>query len=122
MTFTLNKLIYNSGDVFLPKEVRDTLAKGIYFDSTNTLYLNGWTILHFISGIITGYIYLYLGKPISNYYYKLFIIHTIWELWQMLIGMSKPWSIIGNSNLIDIIIDTLAFMLGAYAYRKILKI
>jgi len=122
MTFSVNKLIYNSGDVFLPKEVRDTLAKGIYFDSSNILYLNGWTILHFISGIITGYIYLYLNKPISNYYYKLFIIHTIWELWQMLIGMSKPWSIYGNSNLIDIIIDTLVFMLGAYTYKQIIKL
>ena len=37
-------------------------------------------------------IYLYLGKKIDfYYYYNLFIIHTIWELWQILIGMTKIW-------------------------------
>lgn len=119
-SFSLNKLIYNSGDVFLPKEVRDLLAKGIYFDSTSTFYLNGWTLLHFISGIVVGYIYIYYNKPLNIYYYKLFIIHTIWELWQMLIGMSKPWKLTGNSNLLDTIVDTLVFMLGGYVIKQLL--
>lgn len=119
-SFNLNKLIYNSGDVFLPKEVRDLLAKGIYFDSTSTFYLNGWTLLHFISGIVVGYIYIYYNKPLNLYYYKLFIIHTIWELWQMLIGMSKPWKFSGNSNLLDTIIDTFVFMLGGYVIKQLL--
>lgn len=117
MTITLEKLLYNSGDVFLPKSVRDLLASGLYFDKTRSFYLNGWTLLHFISGMLVGWIYLYLKKPIQYYYYKLFIIHTIWELWQMLIGMSKPWKLTGNSNLIDIIVDTISFMLGGYLLK-----
>ena len=48
----------------------------------------------------------------------MFIIHTIWELWQMLIGMSKPYKLTGRSNLIDTIMDTIFFMVGAYIVRK----
>ena len=121
MTFSWNKLIYNSGDVFLPEQVREILLKGIYFDNTKTLYINGWTFVHFISGILCGYLYLYLNKPIENYYFKLFIIHTIWELWQMLIGMSKPWKLTGNSNLLDTIVDTLVFMFGGYIIKLLIK-
>lgn len=122
MTITIEKLLYNSGDVFLPKNIQNILKKGFYFDSTSTFYINGWTFLHFISGLIVGWVYLYLKKPIDNYFLKLFIIHTIWELWQILIGMSHPFKITGNSNILDIIIDTLAFMLGGYVlllfYKK----
>jgi len=114
MTVSLNDIIYNSGDIFLPKSIRDLLMKGTYFDNKTMFYLNGWTLMHVLSGIIVGFIYIYLNKPLKYYYYKMFIIHTLWELWQMLIGMSHPYRLTGNSNIIDIIIDTLAFMLGSY--------
>lgn len=114
MTISFNDIIYNSGDVFLPKSIRDLLVKGMYFDNKTMFYLNGWTLIHVLSGIISGFIYIYLNKPLKYYYYKMFVIHTLWELWQMLIGMSHPYKLTGNSNLIDIIIDTLAFMLGSY--------
>ena len=42
------------------------------------------------------------------------IIHTIWEVWQIFIGMSKPFSLTGDNNSIDIFVDTAAFMLGTY--------
>lgn len=48
----------------------------------------------------------------------MFIIHTIWEFWQMLIGMSKPYELVGRSNLVDTIMDTIFFMLGAYIIRN----
>ena len=35
MTVSLNDIIYNSGDVFLPKSIRDLLMKGTYFDNKN---------------------------------------------------------------------------------------
>jgi len=44
----------------------------------------------------------------------MFIIHTLWELWQMIIGMANPMKLTGKSNLIDTIIDTLLFMGGSY--------
>jgi hypothetical protein len=112
--------LYNSGDIFLPAPIKKMLDKYIYTTSNNSFYINGWTFLHYFSGMIIGAIYLYLGKKISfYYYYKLFIIHTIWELWQMLIGMSKPWKLTGHSNLIDTFVDTFVFMLGAYVTLQI---
>ena len=35
----------------------------------------------------------------------------------MLIGMAKPYKLTGRSNLIDTIMDTILFMLGAYIAR-----
>lgn len=117
----IERIIYNSGDVFLPKTLKQLLDTDIVGSSKKTFYFSGWSIMHFISGIITGYIYLYLGynKQPTMYYYKLFILHTIWELWQMLIGMSRPYTLNGRSNLIDTIFDTIYFMLGSYIIYQI---
>jgi VanZ family protein len=108
------EMLYHSGDFFLPKPIKQTLDKSIYMTSDYSFYINGWTFVHFFSGMLVGAIYLYLDKPIKYYYYKMFIIHTIWELWQMLIGMSKPYKLTGDSNLIDTIVDTIVFMIGSY--------
>ncbi len=107
------KIIYNSGDFFLPKPVKQLLDKHIYDTPNKLLYVNGWTFIHYFSGMLAGMIYLYLGKRTDfyYYYYNLFIIHTIWELWQMLIGMTKIWELTG---FIDTIMDTFVYMLGAY--------
>jgi hypothetical protein len=108
-------MIYHSGDFFLPKPIKQFLDKNIYMTNNYSFYVNGWTFIHYFSGMLVGAIYLYLGKPIHFfYYYYLFIIHTIWELWQMLIGMSKPYKLTGDSNLIDTFVDTIVFMFGAY--------
>jgi hypothetical protein len=119
MTIDWERAIYNSGDVFLPASIKKMLDKYIYTTPTQSFYINGWTFLHCLSGMIIGAIYLYLGKNLNFYYYHLFIIHTIWELWQMLIGMSNPWKFSGHSNLIDIFVDTLVFMLGSYITLQI---
>ncbi len=113
---TIENIIYNSGDFFLPTPIKKTLDKDIFGSSKNTLYFSGWSIVHFLSGVLVGYIYLYLGYNSKKhiYYYKLIIIHTIWELWQMLIGMSKPYNLTGPSNIVDTVFDTIYFMLGAY--------
>ena len=110
----MEDILYRSGDVFLPKSVRDFLQKGFYFDDREAVYINGWTGIHFLSGFIAGRIYQKNGWSMDNYYLNMFIIHTIWELWQVFIGMAKPWKLEGASNLIDSTIDTAAFMLGAY--------
>ena len=107
-------MIYNSGDFFFPKFIINILDKYIYVTQNNSFYINGWTLLHYFSGMILGAVYLYLDKELKFYYYKLFIIHTLWELWQMLIGMSKPWKLTGDSNLIDTFVDTTVFMIGAF--------
>jgi hypothetical protein len=117
----IQKIIYSSGDVFLPEKVKTILATDIIGTSTKTFYVSGWSIVHLSMGIIIGYIYLYFKGDIQFYNFKLFIIHTIWELWQMLIGMSKPYKLTGRSNFIDTIMDTIFFMSGAFIARKYYK-
>ena len=111
----IQNIIYNSGDVFLPEKVKNILGKDLIGNSKKTFYVSGWSIVHFINGIIFGYLYLlYFKGDRKLYFLKMFIIHTVWEFWQMLIGMAKPYKLTGRSNLIDTIIDTIFFMLGAY--------
>ena len=77
--------------------------------------------MHLINGILIGFLYLYVQGDSPDYIFKMFIIHTLWELWQMLIGMAKPYKLTGRSNLIDTIMDTIFFMTGAYSVRKFYK-
>jgi hypothetical protein len=116
---TWREIIYSSGDVFLPKSVRDTLGT-ILFKYPNVkdnyiFYIQGWSIVHFVGGIIFGYLY---GGNTLNYYYSAFILHTSWELWQIIIGMSKPFMLSGRNSLVDIVLDTILFMLGTYFVKN----
>jgi hypothetical protein len=113
----LQNIIYSSGDVFLPEKIKNILASDLIGTSEKTFYVSGWSIVHLINGIIIGYIYLYFKGDIKVYAFKMFIIHTAWEFWQMLIGMAKPYKLTGRSNLIDTIMDTIFFMFGAYFVR-----
>jgi hypothetical protein len=113
----IQDIIYSSGDIFLPENVKNILGTDLIGDSKKTFYVSGWSIVHFINGIIIGSLYLYFKGDSRLYFFKMFIMHTIWECWQMLIGMAKPYKLTGRSNLIDSIIDTIFFMLGAYIVR-----
>jgi hypothetical protein len=120
----LNKIhyiLYNSADLFLPEKIKNILLKEIIGDIHKTFYITGWSIIHMINGIIAGFIYLYFKWDIRLYTFKLLIIHTIYEMFQMLIGMAKPCKLTGHNNFIDTIIDTILFMLGAYIIRKFYK-
>ena len=114
----LERIIYNSGDFFLPKPIKDRLDKDIIGSSKKTFYFSGWSIVHFLSGMIVGYLYFYLKYNPNKYYYNMFIFHTLWELWQMLIRMSKPYKLTGPSNIVDTILDTIFFMMGAYLIKE----
>jgi hypothetical protein len=103
--------------MFLPEKFKKILGTDLIGTSKKTFYVSGWSIIHLINGIIFGYIFLYFKLDSSFYFYKLFILHTIWELWQMLIGMSRPYKLTGRSNIMDTIMDTILFMLGAYIAR-----
>lgn len=108
-------LFINSADFFLPKPIVNLLNTNFYKLSNYSFYINGWTFIHFLSGMLLGIIYLnlYSTNYYNLYFYSLFIIHTIWELWQMLVKVSKPWKLTGDSNLIDTLVDTFVFMCGA---------
>lgn len=113
-TIDWEDVIYRSGDVFLPKPIKELLDTPLYESRNASFYINVWTIVHVMSGLLLGYIYLYAGYNKQKYYYNLFVIHTFWEAWQIFIGMSKPFSLTGDNNSIDIFVDTTAFMLGTY--------
>lgn len=115
---TLREIIYSSGDVFLPKTIRDILGTFLfkYPDTKDNyvFYIQGWSIVHFVSGVIFGYLYRRLGFNPLKYYYNGLILHTLWELWQITIGMSKPFMLSGRNSIVDILVDTALFMLGTY--------
>jgi len=125
MNINWSQIIYNSGDVFLPEFIRNILGKIIYkypnSKTKYTFYIQGWTFIHFFNGIICGYLYLYFGYTKKYYFITMFIIHTLWELWQILIGMSKPLTIIGRNNSIDTLVDTSAFLFGSYLILQLRK-
>jgi hypothetical protein len=123
---SLRDILKHSADVFLPDSINNFLLINIVGDKSKTFYINNWSIVHLISGFILGYIvdkYLLIDNSnliIENYYFKMFILHTIWELWQIFSNISNPFSITGDSNIVDIIIDTILFMIGAYIYKELM--
>lgn len=118
---TWREIIYNSGDVFLPKSVRDFLSIMLFkypnVKDDYVFYIQVWSIVHLVSGVVFGYLYLKLGGATLNYYYNALIVHTLWELWQIIIGMSKPLMLSGRNSIVDIVVDTAMFMLGVYLVK-----
>jgi hypothetical protein len=114
----LSNVIYDSGDLFLPEKIKRVLEIDLIGSSKKTFYISIWSLIHVVSGVILGYIYLYLNYDTRFYTNNMFVIHTIWEFWQILIGMSKPHKFSGGGNLLDIVLDTILFMIGAYIVRK----
>jgi len=119
---TWREIIYSSGDVFLPQSLKNVLGTMLFkypnVKEDYVFYIQGWSIVHFVSGVLFGYFYLKLGWNITNYYYNAFVVHTLWEIWQIAIGMSKPLMLSGRNSTVDIIVDTIMFMIGAYVSKK----
>lgn len=113
----MDNLLYRSGDIFLTDKIKnflDTVLIGTY---DSGFYISYWSLLHLLSGIIVA-IVLNQANIKRVYIYGL-IIHTIWEFWQMYIGMTKTHTqIYGKDGLIDTVVDTLFFMSGVVLYQK----
>lgn len=101
-------LIYRSGDAFLPKSIVDFLSIYIVGNDKSLFYLNLWSIVHFTVGVVVGVIFRTMT------YRQALVIHLLWELWQMAIGMTK----ITPRGLLDSGVDTVMFMLGFWLTRK----
>ena len=118
---SLIEFIYDTGDAFLPENLKQLLSKNIV-GTKSYLYLDGWSAVHFISGILAGFVFTKLSKkhiPLTDYYFSLFIFHTIWEMWQVAIGMSKTWVLFGHNAFMDTVFDTLCFLFGTFVYKNI---
>ena len=109
---TKDSILYRSGDLFFSEKVRKFLETFIIGSYQTPVYITYWSVLHYVSGIINAYIFLWWG--LKNPYVAGFVVHTLWELWQTLIGMAKPWNLTGHNGFVDIVMDTVLYMAGMY--------
>ncbi len=100
--------IYKSGDLWLPKPIVDLLHMYIIGDDTTTFFFTIWHIMHFLSGVFFGVVYRFFPFPTPFVWY--FILHTVWEAWQIFIGMT-PQTLRGA---VDIVTDTSMGLLGVF--------
>ncbi len=101
----------DSGDLFLPQPIRRFLYTHIIGSPTSLLYISYWSILHMLSGALTGILLLCMSanyKIRLPYYFTGVFVHTLWELWQKFIGMTQ-WDLRGS---IDTIVDTVMYLAG----------
>jgi hypothetical protein len=105
---TLNDILYRSGDVFLPLPARVFLETYLIGNDRSLFYITYWSWVHFGSGVLTAWILLSY-YPRWNFYLTGFVVHTLWEFWQIFIGMT-PWKTLRGQ--VDIAVDTAMFMLG----------
>jgi hypothetical protein len=108
MSWTWKDVLYLSGDVFLPKRMRTVLERYHVGNDRSLVYVTNWSILHFFTGFLVG-ILLMSFFPTYDYYWTGFWVHTIWEIWQILVSNTPWWTTRGQ---IDVVVDTLIFMLG----------
>jgi hypothetical protein len=124
---SIRKFLYNSGDLFLPREMNRFLNMYIIGNPETALYIKNWSLFHVFSGIIIGYFvnkYLIIRNPpidkiiLNNFYFKMLMFHTVFEIWQIFIENSNPFVFKGHGNFIDIIVDTILFMIGAFIFKQ----
>jgi hypothetical protein len=109
--------LYRSGDLFAAARVRRFLETFLVGSYQSPVYLTYWSVLHFVSGVLTAYVLVELDPaflPKVSPYWVGLSLHTLWEGWQMLIGMSHPLRLTGHNGIVDIAMDTALFMAGMW--------
>ena len=102
--------LYQSGDIFLPRKYVDMLDGYIVGTDTSLFYMNYWSLLHGLSGFLFSFFF-----DSKNVYFYFFLAHSLWEVWQVYIGMT-PLSLRG---FIDVTVDTLMGFLGIYIQKHL---
>lgn len=98
---------YASGDLFLPKEVRTILETYIIGNDTSLFYITLWSFMHMLS----GFLFRFINNSLVNY----IIVHTVWEIWQIYIGMTHVDTLRGK---IDVVVDTVMGIIGFIFAKK----
>jgi hypothetical protein len=99
----------DSGDLFLPKQLRNFLEIYLIGSDKTIFYITLWSIIHLISGIFIRFFFLYYTSfSFTHSLIFAFIIHTIWEFWQYIIT-NTPRTLRG---FVDTVVDTILFMIG----------
>lgn len=110
---TLRDVLFLSGDLFLPKSVRTVLEHYWIGNDRSLVYVTNWSVIHFLSGILIGYV-LETYYAESSYYSTGFWIHALWELWQIAVKNTPYWTLRGQ---LDVVTDTILFMGGMFFWR-----
>lgn len=109
--------LYRSGDLFAAASVRRFLETFLVGSYRTPVYLTYWSVLHFVSGILTAYVLVRVDStllPKVSPYWVGLGLHTLWEGWQVLIGMSHPLRLTGHNGFVDFVMDTALFMVGMW--------
>lgn len=111
----MEDVLFRSGDAFLPKPVRSFLEIYLAGNDRSLLYVNIWSLVHLLSGVLTGWI-LTTRYPDYDYYWTGFWVHTLWETWQVLVRNTPYWRWRGR---LDVVTDTLFFMGGMLFFSRL---
>lgn len=101
-----DSFIYKSGDIWLPKNIVQFLHTYVVGNDSTLFYINYWHGMHFLSGILFGYFFSFF--PLQHPLYAYLLLHTLWEIWQLWIGMTRP----NLRGIIDILVDTFMGLAG----------
>jgi hypothetical protein len=95
--------LFHAGDLFLPARLVAFLNTYLVGDDTTVFYISLWSVVHFLSGCVAG---LLLGNESG----VAFIVHWMWEMLQVVSGMTPAT----GRGFVDFVTDTCMFM-GGYA-------
>lgn len=104
-----SSLTYKSGDAFLPSRTVKFLYQYIIGNDTSLYYINLWHGMHFLSGVLFSLFHLFVYS-FQHPFVVYITIHSLWEIWQVYIGMTVP----NLRGFIDILNDTFFGELGSY--------
>ena len=116
----LSTLRRQSGVAFLPVRVKQFLSTFFYGSYAQSLYINYWSILHGVNGMLTAALFWFYRVPVSRWLWYGFFIHLAWELWQVITGWSYPLHVTGDSNVVDTYLDTFFFFTGIEVIKWLL--
>ena len=108
--------LFLSGDLFLPKSVRRVLEHYYLGSDRSLLYITNWSLVHAVTGVLTAW-YLETRYPGYDTLWTGFLLHTLWEIWQLAVR-NTPWTLRG---FLDIGMDTLLFLGGFLAYLQVTR-
>lgn len=109
----INAVLFRSGDLFLPKSLRRVLEYYYIGNDTSLVYVTNWTLIHFLTGLLIAYMFKRYKE--QELYLTAFLLHTLWELWQIY-GENTPMT---PRGFVDIVVDTVAYMLGVWTFLKL---
>ncbi len=113
-------LAWRLGDAFVPEPFRTRLYIPWFeaqLNETTKIELNYWSWVHFASGML--FALLFRHRPLGTAWHWL-AVHSLWELYQVSIGMTDLRDTNRNTEIIDIIFDTAFAMAGFYGARLLL--